>query len=325
MAEMVPVDPGALITHGNQPLDQNPAAVYLASLNSPTGRRTQRQALEVMAGIMSNGEADALAFPWLSLRYQHTAALRARLIERYKAATANKFLSALRGVLKQAWRLGLMTAEDYERASDLRAVSGETLPAGRELAPGEISALLAACENDLSPAGARDAAVLAVMYTAGLRREEVAGLELADLDQSTGRLVVRGKRNKERTAYLVGGTLEAMADWLTMRGDEAGALFWPINKSGKLTNRAMTNQSIYDMLEKRGRQAGVKHFSPHDMRRTFVSDLLDAGADIVTVAKLAGHASVATTGRYDRRGEQAKQRTAGLLHIRYNRREKAAQ
>ena len=109
-----------------------------------------------------------------------------------------------------------------------------------------------------------------------------------------------------------------MADWLTVRGDDPGALFVAVNKSGRITSfKHMTPKTIYSMLAKRGSEAGVKSFSPHDMRRTFVSDLLDAGADITTVSKMAGHANVTTTARYDRRPEEAKRKAASLLHVPY--------
>ena len=83
--------------------------------------------------------------------------------------------------------------------------------------------------------------------------------------------------------------------------------------------RKMFSEAIFNMLQKRGLEAGVADLSPHDFRRTFVSDLLDAGADIATVKELAGHANIATTARYDRRGEKAKKKAIELLTVPYKR------
>lgn len=304
-----------LISIDQQPLDQNAAAVYIASLPAKSGQRTQAQALRVVAQIFNT---DLSGMNWSALRYRHTAMIRARLAETYSPATANKILSALRQALKQAWLLGQMTAEDYSRAIELEPVTGETLPAGRELATGEILALVNACQKDTSPAGTRDAAIIGLLYGAGLRRQEIVSLSLASFDKETGQLILRGKRNKERTAYVSNGALDALLDWLDIRGQEDDALFVAINKGGRLdTSKPMNPQSIYDMLQKRAEQAGVKDFSPHDFRRTFVSDLLDKGADIATVAKMAGHANVQTTARYDRRPEEAKRKASTLLHVPY--------
>lgn len=112
-----------------------------------------------------------------------------------------------------------------------------------------------------------------------------------------------------------------MADWLAVRGDVPGSLFLPVNKGGRIQHRAMTDQAVYAMLRRRAEQAGVKEFSPHALRRTFVGDLLERGVDMATVQKLAGHASVTTTGRYDRRPETVKKQAARKLHFPYKRRQ----
>jgi site-specific recombinase XerD len=296
-------------------VDQNAAAIYVASLASDNGRRTMLQVLNLIAGMVSN--TGALSMDWGAMRFQHVAAIRSQLQARYKPATVNKALAALKGALRAAWQSGQMTAEDYQKAVSVKGVRGETLPAGRELSSGELSALLSACENDPLSSGVRDAAIVAVMYSCGLRRAEVVSLDLADHDADSGCLKIRGKGNKERTAYITGGASLALADWLKLRGENGGALFVSVNKSGVLGNGRLTSQAIYNMLQKRAHEAGVKSFSPHDMRRTFVSDLLDNGADITTVSKMAGHANITTTARYDRRPEEAKRRAASLLHVPY--------
>ncbi len=276
------------------------------------------QALNTIAEILSGGQADALTCDWGAVRYQHVVAVRAKLAAQYKPSTVNKMLSALRGVLKAAKNLGQMPPDAYSNAVDIRGIKNATLPAGRELSMGEISTLLMICGKDDSASGIRDVALIAVLYGAGLRRAEVTELNLADYVPDTGKLVVRGKGQKERIAWLNDGANAALVEWLVARGDEDGPLFWHINKADKLVNRRLTTQAIFHILRKRGDEAGLREFSPHDLRRTFVSDLLDAGADIATVARMAGHANIQTTARYDRRPEETKRRAAGLLHIPYH-------
>lgn len=302
--------------------------VYLARL-APGSRRTMRTALEIIAELLSGKPGQAFVLRWEMLRYEHTQAIRAALAERYAPATANKMIAALRGVLRECWRLGLMPAEEFHRAVDVAAVRGTSLPRGRALGAGELRALFADCAADETPSGARDAALFAVLYGAGLRRAEAVMLNANDYDAETGALRV-GKGRKARTAYATGGARAAIEAWLRMRAsslhqphaantDDGNSLFYPINKGGRLVARRMTAQAVLNIVRKRGLSSGVKSFSPHDLRRSFISDLLDAGADISTVQGLAGHANVQTTARYDRRGERTKRKAAEMLHIPYGR------
>jgi integrase len=138
-----------------------------------------------------------------------------------------------------------------------------------------------------------------------------------DYDPETCQLRIRnGKGRKDRLVYATTGVKLALAAWLAARGVEPGPLFWPANGRGRpLVARRMSDPAVRLLLQRRAKQARVRAFTPHDLRRSFISDLLDAGADMATVQRLAGHANVQTTSKYDRRGEQAKQRAAELLHV----------
>lgn len=299
----------------------NPAAVYLAGL-APTGRRSMAAALRRVAQLC--GYADWQQTPWTSLRFEHVQAIRSKLLEEgARPATVNKTLAAIRGVLRAAWRMGQIDAEHYQRAADVPSVAGSRLPVGRAVTQGELAAIMRACTDDDTPAGARDAAIIALAYGAGLRRAELSALTMdciaQDEDQYTIRLT--GKRRKERMLYLDNGAADALGAWLRVRGTEPGPLFWPGRRGGHLTaGQGMTPQAIRDVVVRRAEQAGVKDVSPHDLRRTFVSDLLDSGVDIATVSAMAGHANIQTTARYDRRGEAAKRRAARVLHVPFCRR-----
>ena len=157
-----------LTQHDEISMDQHPAAVYLAGL-SPSSRRTMRGALDTIAQLgLGSKEATAWDVPWHRLRFQHTQAIRSALAGRYAHTTANRMLSALRGTLKAAWKLGLISAEEYQKAASVESISGETVPAGRALSGGELVGLLETCEQ--TPLGVRDAAILSLLYGCGLRR-----------------------------------------------------------------------------------------------------------------------------------------------------------
>jgi integrase len=182
-----------------RPRDEDPVLAYLARL-SPGSRRTMRASLETIARLASGGEVGALDFPWWLLRYQHSEAIRGRLAEAYAPATANKMLSAMKGVLKSCWRLGLMTADERDRASDVEPVRGTRLPPGRSIPRGELRSLFEVCAaeaNDprMRARGVRDAAMLALLYVGGLRRTELASLRLSDYDPEERAVRIRGRRS----------------------------------------------------------------------------------------------------------------------------------
>ncbi len=332
----------ALQTRVNRTHNRNPVISYLASLNSKDSRRVQKTALDQIASLLSNGEIEeSLNFPWERLDYGIVTTVKAWLDSKYAPSTVNRYLCAVRRVLKEAWRHELITAEAYQRATDVRSVSGQRLPSGRELETDEIKALIQACLQDEGnpSSGIRDAAIISLMYSAGLRRAEVVSANFEDLDIKKSELRIIGKRNKERRAFIAAGAIRAIEKWLEIRGYSPGPLFYAINKSGKIVTQRkispslyeksqgltakqivarLSDQTIYNVIEKRAAQAGLqKKATPHDMRRTFVSDLLDVGVDLSTVSKMAGHEDTNTTKRYDRRSSRVMRDAAEKLHIPY--------
>jgi site-specific recombinase XerD len=322
--------------------NRNPVVSYLASLGSKNSRRVQKTALDRVAEALSGGKIqDCRFFPWEQLDYGMVTAIKAWLDDQYAPATVNRYLCAVRRVLKEAWRHHLISAEAYQRATDVQSVSAHRLPTGRELDNDEIRALLEACLGDeTNPTlGVRDAAIISLMYSSGLRRAEVVTLDLADVDPGSGSLRVIGKRNKERIAFLAAGARLALEKWLEKRGKLPGPLFYSVNKGGNIVRtrkerlnaqqkqageRAkriparLSDQTIYHLFEKRALEAGLlQKATPHDMRRTFVSDLLSEGVDLATVSKMAGHEDANTTRRYDRRPAKVMREAAEKLNVPY--------
>jgi integrase len=308
---------------------EHPVNAYLNGL-APSSRRPQRAALEAIARRATQLYT-AETMPWQRLRRPHVLKIRGLLEEHYQPATANRMLSALRGVLRECWQAQLMSIEEYQAAITIPSIRGESEPRGRNLSASDLRSLFQACSNsfpqrrdqDSAVRRRRDAAFLALAYSCGLRRSEAVAIDLADLDLGGGELRVRrGKGRKPRHITVPPSALPALQDWLQVRGREPGPLFCPVLKSGRLLREGdqlarLSPGGAWRICRERGLQAQIQAPAPHDLRRTWIGDLLDLGVDLVTVQKMAGHASASTTGRYDRRDRGVQRRAAALLHVPY--------
>ncbi|MBD2498196.1 tyrosine-type recombinase/integrase [Nostoc sp. FACHB-280] len=287
----------SLVLTSTPPLIQHPAIIYLSTL-SPGSKPTMKHSLNLIAQLLTDHQADHLTLNWSGLRYKHTHALRTALIQKYEPATVNRILCALRGVLKQALHSELINPIDYARAVDIKNVKVSKELSGRVLSQDELDALMQTCFSDLTPAGFRDAALIAFLRGAGLRRSEVVGLELKDFYHSGDIKLHSSHPRVDRIVYLSPSAIAIVNDWIEIRTRTPGPLLCQVNKSGRVVHKRLTPQAVLFILHKRGEQAGIKPFSPHDLRHTFIWDLLNAGVDIVTVQSLAGLSTPALTARY---------------------------
>ena len=142
-------------------------------------------------------------------------------------------------------------------------------------------------------ARARDVAILELLYATGLRVSELAGLDLEAVDRDERTVRVLGKGRKERIVPYGGQAAHALEAWLGCRGDAEGALFTNA-RGGRLTVR-----SVHTIVRRSARAAGLtRRVSPHTLRHTFATHLLDGGADLRAIQELLGHARLSTTQRY---------------------------
>jgi site-specific recombinase XerD len=267
---------------------QNPAVVYLSKWSEKSDtRKTMRAALARIVAVLDD-EQTIETYMWHDLRYENVRAIAAELADEDMASsTINQSLSALRGVLDTAWRMGMLPDEEYRRIQ-IENVRGRALPAGRALSREEMDVI----EKALVKVTPMEAALVAVLAGAGLRRVEAVKLTKESYDPETGRLTALGKGNKERSVPVGKRWCSAIETWQ--------ATLKPREKMF-----AMTRRQLSYVIECFCTTAGVKTFTPHDLRRTFGTHICTV-ADIAIAQRLLGHKDMQTTGIYDRRGKDVE-------------------
>ncbi|GIX04025.1 MAG: tyrosine recombinase XerC [Planctomycetaceae bacterium] len=229
----------------------------------------------------------------------------------YARTTIARRLASLRSLLRFCQREGWI---DNNPARALRTPRlGRSLP--RFLTPEQIVQLLEA-PSEHDPEGLRDRAILETLYSAGLRVAELVALNLSDWDREASVLRVLGKGKKERIAPLGRYATQALLRYLTVRHPdptaplhEQQALF--LNRFG----RRLTTRSIGRMLQKYLQLSGLdQHVTPHTLRHTFATHLLDGGADLRSVQELLGHKSLTTTQIYTHVSTQRLKETYDQSH-----------
>lgn len=273
--------------------------VYLNSL-AIGGRKGMISMLGQASRILGWKKAPGY-YPWHELSYQKLHLVRASMLEQeYSINSVNLCLAALRGVSRAAFNLEMMSSEQLMRIGAVQSVRGDILRKGRSLSETDIRALLQACSKDKTKTmAARDRAILLLGCGAGLRSSELISLKVGGVDFVEAKIKVLGKGRKERVIALAKPVIKALAEWVAMLPDKDGFLFRQVLKGGSVRKNGLSKQGVTKILQNLQQSSGVDKFSPHSMRRSFVTRLLERGNDINTVKILAGHSQITTTARYD--------------------------
>ena len=316
----------ALVTPNTSRMKGNPFFAYLATQGSTYSVINIRSRLNGYAKFM--GASSAEVFDWGQLTYMSMLAYRKYLQNRsqmnpgkkdLKIGSINTIMTALKGIAETCETMNVISADQAKAIRKIKQLRYYRIPAGRALSRDESKKLLSEpIANDMK--GARDKAIIALMIGCGLRREEVGNLLFEKIDFDRNSITLIGKGNKQRSVFFTPPVKALLLNWIKYRGQKEGYLFGKISRGKRVLrlNSPLHPNSVYEIIKSYWAKASdalsknnnttPEKISPHDLRRTFATRLIASGTDIVLVQHLMGHASVTTTAKYDRRGEDEMQK-----------------
>ncbi len=289
----------------------NPAELYIQTLDSPVSVKNVTYALNHIS-LMLSGKQCLFSFDWSSLTYQKIIQLKSEYLKKNLSPNSiNTYLALIKGVCRESWKTGMITTESYMLIKDIKRVKSVKLCSGRSLGHEEIRKMVTHYQKLKTPIGYRNAAIFALTYGAGLRVAELCDLTL---DNYNGKeLALTGKGNKEAIIPIPSFIRTILDSWLTHLKKDAHYIFVRIARYGVIHTDNISPKSVRHVCNVARDTLEMTHFSPHDLRRSFATNLIEIGIDLFTVQNLMRHTSMETTRRYDMRGEKVKAEAVELL------------
>lgn len=291
-----------------------PYALYLSRL-APNSRRSIESQMRSIGRLMDWPDA-VIDIRLSSVDYQQAMQIRALLIhEQWSARSINRAMTAIKNIVKVA---ALMGKADMQQVAHISSIANMKHGAhqGNPLTVKQVNELFERLAKPKGAYGLRTLAIFALFLGTGLRRSELAALSMADYDRLNSTItVVAGKGNKSRVLFLPNWVEQHISAWLKLRSRQEGWLICKCYISGKLdVTQPVSSDTLYRLVKDKLIDIGISGASPHDLRRTFITRLLEQSVDINTVRQMAGHADISTTTIYDKRGDAFMREAASALN-----------
>jgi integrase len=283
--EQPPAEPHFALTPAKAKLRQ----MVLDSVQSVHSKRNYAKALDDLFFFCASRPLSRA----LLMEYRTT-------IDHLSPSTVNVRLSAIRKLVGEAKRAGMIGTEEAANLNDIPNIPQRGTRLGNWLTREQAKELLTVPDRSKLK-GKRDYVIIALLVGCALRRKELASLSVEDIQLRDGRWVIIdlvGKGGRVRTVAVPIWVKQGIDAWMAAAKIEKGRLLRPLSKSGKILAEGLGDWAIWSVVEQSAKQIGIEHFGAHDLRRTCAKLCRKNGGDLEQIKFLLGHSSIQTTERY---------------------------